>query len=152
MSELTHAIPQQEDPTQDDEGVMIGDYQMSLDDQIAYAEFSLICAQSHLGELRAKKVSAQDAENVHYDAQYQEYLEIEYGKLVMQSDAADKEIARDVALKYLERHPDAHTKVVPTDDSFALGDLVLVHGEQQIGTISREDHREAPEVSDEIPY
>ena len=152
MSELTHAIPYQEDPTQDDEGVMIGDYQMSLDDQIAYAEFSLICAQSHLDELRAKKVSEQDAEDAHVDAQYQEYLEIEYGKLVMQSDAADKEIERDVALKYLERHPDAHTKVVPTDGSFAFGDLVLVHGERQIGTISREDHREATEVSDEIPY
>ena len=152
MSELTHAIPHQEDPTQDDEGVMIGDYQMSLDDQIAYAEFSLICAQSHLDELLAKKVSAQDAEDAHYDAQYQEYLEIEYGKLVMQSDAADKEIERDVALKYLEHHPDAYTKVVPTDGSFAFGDLVLVHGEHQIGTISREDHREAPEVSDEIPY
>ena len=150
MSELTHAIPQG-DPTQDDEGVMLGDYQMSLDDQIAYAEFSLICAQSHLDELLAKK-AAQDAEDAHYDAQYQEYLEIEYGKLVMQSDAADKEIERDVALKYLEHHPDAHTKVVPTDGSFAFGDLVLVHGERQIGTISREDHREASEVSDEIPY
>ena len=152
MSELTHAIPYQEDPTQDDEGVMIGDTQMSLDDQIAYAEFSLICAQSHLDELRAKKVSAQDAEDAHYDAQYQEYLEIEYGKLVMQSDAADKEIARDVALKYLEHHPDAHTKVVPTDGSFAFGDLVLVHGARQIGTISSEDNRQCPEVSDEIPF
>ena len=150
MSELTHAIPQG-DPTQDDEGVMLGDYQMSLDDQIAYAEFSLRCAQSHLDELLAKK-TAQDAEDAHYDAQYQEYLEIEYGKLVMQSDAADKEIERDVALKYLEHHPDAHTKVVPTDGSFAFGDLVLVHGERQIGTISRKDHREASEVSDEIPY
>ena len=151
MSELTHAIPYQEDPTQDNEGVMIGDYQMSLDDQIAYAEFSLICAQSHLDELRAKKAE-QDAEDAYVDAQYQEYLEIEYGKLAMSSDAADKEIARDVALKYLEHHPDAHTKVVPTEDSFAFGDLVLVHGERQIGTISREDHREATEVSDEIPY
>ena len=151
MSELTHAIPYQEDPTQNDEGVMFGDYQMSLDDQIAYAEFSLICAQSHLDELRAKKAE-QDAEDAHVDAQYQEYLEIEYGKLVMSSDAADKEIARDVALKYLEHHPDAHTKVVPTDGSFAFSDLVLVHGERQIGTISREDHREATEVSDEIPY
>lgn len=151
MSELTHAIPYQEDPTQDDEGVMIGDYQMSLDDQIAYAEFSLICAQSHLDELRAKKAE-QDAEDAHVDAQYQEYLEIEYGKLAMSSDAADKEIERDVAAKYLEKHPDAYTKVVPTEGAFAFGDLVLVHGERQIGTISREDHREATEVSDEIPY
>ena len=152
MSELTHAIPHQEDPTQDDEGVMLGDTQMSLDDQIAYAEFSLICAQSHLDELRAKKVSAQDAEDAHYDAQYQEYLEIEYGKLVMSADKADKEIARDVALKYLERHPDAWTKVVPTDGSFAFGDLVLVHGDRHIGTISSEDNRQCPEVSDEIPF
>ena len=151
MSELTHAIPYQEDPTQNDEGVMLGDYQMSLDDQIAYAEFSLICAQSHLDELLAKKV-AQDAEDAHVDAQYQEYLEIEYGKLVMQSDAADKEIERDVAAKYLEKHPDAYTKVVLTEGAFAFGDLVLVHRERQIGTISREDHREATEVSDEIPF
>ena len=55
MSELTHAIPHQEDPTQDEEGVMIGDTQMSLDDQIAYAEFSLICAQSHLDEVTRKE-------------------------------------------------------------------------------------------------
>jgi len=151
MSKSTHAIPHQEDPI-DDLNPFLGERDFTLEEQIEAAEFHLICAQSHLDELRAKKVSAQDAEDAHYDAQYQEYLEIEYGKLVMQSDAVDKEIARDVALKYLERHPDAHTKVVPTDDSFALGDLVLVHGEQQIGTISREDHREAPEVSDDLPF
>ena len=152
MSELTHAIPHQEDPTQDDEGVMIGDTQMSLDDQIAYAEFSLICAQSHLDELRAKK-AVQDAEDAHVDAQYQEYLEIEYSKLVMSSDAADREIEREVALRYLEKHPEAHTKVVPTDGSFAFGDLVLVSEEgHPLGIISSEDRRECPEVSDEIPF
>ena len=150
MSKLTHAIPHQEDPI-DDLNPFLGERDFTLAEQIEAAEFHLICAQSHLAELRAKK-AAQDAEDAHYDAQYQEYLEIEYGKLVMQSDAADKEIERDVALKYLERHPDAHTKVVPTEDSFALGDLVLVHGEQQIGTISSEDYREAPEVSDDLPF
>lgn len=148
MSQLTHAIPS--DPTQDD-AVILGDVEIDLDTQIEIAEFNLACAESHLHELRAQK-AAQDAEDAHVDAQYQEYLEIEYGKLVMSSDAADKEIARDVALKYLERHPDAHTKVVPTDGPFAFGDLVLVHGERHIGTISSEDNRECPEVSAEIPF
>ncbi len=150
MSKLTHAIPHQEDPI-DDLNPFLGERDFTLEEQIEAAEFHLISAQSHLDELLAKK-AAQDAEDVHYDAQYQEYLEIEYGKLVMQSDAADKEIERDVALKYLEHHPDAHTKVVPTDGSFAFGDLVLVHGDRTLGTISSEDHREAPEVSDDLPF
>ena len=151
MSKLTHAILHQEDPI-DDLNPFLGERGFTLEEQIEAAEFHLISAQSHLDELLAKKVSAQDAEDAHVDAQYQEYLEIEYGKLVISSDAADKEIARDVALKYLEHHPDAYTKVVPTDGSFAFGDLVLVHGERHIGTISSEDNRECPEVSDEIPF
>lgn len=115
MSKMTNAIPHQEDP---------------INEQIESAEFYLICAQSHLNELRAKK-AAQDAEDAHVDAQYQEYLEIEYGKLVISSDAADKEIEREIALKYPERHP---------------------HGERHLGTISSEEPRESEEVSDDIPF
>ena len=150
MQKLTTPGIHTPDPIQEN-AVVLGDTVLDLDTQIEMAEFNLLCAQNHLDELRAKK-AAQEAEDAHFDAEYEKYLEVEYGKLVIGSDAADKEIAREVALKYLEKHPDAWTKVVPTDGSFAFGDLVLVHGERHIGIISPEDNRECPEVSAEIPF
>ena len=90
MSQLTHAI-HFPDPVPED-AVVLGDTVLDLETQIEMAEFNLACAQSHLDELRAQK-DAEDAEDAHVDAQYQEYLEIEYGKAVMASDAVEKAIA-----------------------------------------------------------
>ena len=61
---------------------------LSLEEQIELAEFELKCAQAHLDELRAQLA----AEDAHYEAQYQQHLECEFGRLSMESDAADREI------------------------------------------------------------
>ena len=60
----------------------------SLEEQIERAEFELKCAQAHLDELRAQLA----AEDAHFEAQYQQHLEYEYGRAAMESDAADHEI------------------------------------------------------------
>ena len=60
----------------------------SLEEQIERAEFELECAQSHLDELRAKKA----AEDANIEAQYQQYLEYEYGRTSMESDVDDNQI------------------------------------------------------------
>lgn len=130
MSQLTHAI--HPDPTQED--AILGDVELSLDDQIAYAEFALICAQSHLDELRAKKAAQDAALDAHIESQYQEHLSIEAGKLAMQSDKADSEIAHAIAVKYCEENPSAFVKG-ERDDPFAMPTLVLIDGEKRLGVV-----------------
>ena len=65
---------------------------LSLEEQIERAEFELKCAQAHLDELRAKLASLRAAEDAHIEAQYQQHLEYEYGKVAMESDVADNQI------------------------------------------------------------
>lgn len=73
------------------DAVKIGDVTLTLDEQIDYAEWNLMCAQSHLDELRAKKTAL---ENEQIDAQYQEHLDAEFGKACIESDKADAEVMR----------------------------------------------------------
>lgn len=139
------------------EKVYLGDTEIDLDTQIEIAEHGLVVAINHLNDLLAKR-NARDADlDAWADAEYEKYLDIEAGRLMIESDRADKEIARDVAIKYMEKNPDAWTKVVPTDGNpFAFGDLVLVDKidgtDMEIGKISSKDDRECPEVSDDIPF
>ena len=70
------------------EKVFMGDVELSLDEQIEYAEFNLHCAIDHLNELLAK----QRKEEAHIDAQYQAHVDAEFGGLCIESDKHDKEI------------------------------------------------------------
>lgn len=72
------------------DAVEFGDVTLTLDEQIDYAEWQVTCTQAHLDELRAKKAAL---ENEQIDAQYQEHLDIEFGKACIESDAHDKAIA-----------------------------------------------------------
>lgn len=135
--------------------VFLGDKELTLDEQIELAEFDLFASINKLNELLAER-NARDLD-IHIEKQYQEYLEIQEGKAIMESDKADAEIDHAIAVKYLENNPTAHTKVVPTDGSFAFGDLVLVDEvdgeEMQLGKIAREDTQdETQEVSADIPF
>lgn len=65
---------------------------LPLNIEIEMAEFELSCAIARLSELHAQR-REQDALDAHVDAQFAEYQEIEWGKAVMASDKADKEIA-----------------------------------------------------------
>lgn len=58
---------------------------LSLDDQIDYAEWQLVQAQSHLDDLKRQKAEL-DART---DAQYQAYLDAEFGRVACESDAHD---------------------------------------------------------------
>ena len=62
---------------------------MTLDEQIDYAQWQLICAQAYLDDLLEKKAAL---ENEQIDAQYQEHLDAEFGKACIESDAYDKAI------------------------------------------------------------
>ena len=71
------------------EKVFIGDVEIDLDTQIEMAEHSLQCAISHLNELLAKR----EALHAHMDAQAEAYAEMEWGKVCIEADRHDKEIA-----------------------------------------------------------
>lgn len=124
---------------------------LSLEDQIDYAEWCLTVAQAHLDDLKRQKANL----DAHYDAQYREHCEIENGKIVIESDNADQIIDREIACKYLEQNPEAYTKVVPTDGSYAFGEIHLCTPEgQRIGVVSSADNSEPPaaDAFDEMPF
>ena len=75
---------------------------LSLEEQIERAEFELKCAQAHLDELRAKKA----AEDAHLDAQYQQHLEYEYGRISMESDVDDNQIIIQESSAKASHHDD----------------------------------------------
>lgn len=137
------------------EKVFLGDRELSIEEQIEFAEHDLMTALSHLNELLAKRNEMQAALEANIDEEYQKHLEIEAGKLTMLSDKADSEIAHEIAVKYLERNTEAYTKVVPTNGDFCFGDLVLVdkiYGQEiELGKIGPRPE-ERPEVSEEIPF
>ena len=58
---------------------------MTLDEQIDYAEWQVSVAQSHLADLKRKKAEL----DAHIEAQYQEHLERENGRLTLEADAHD---------------------------------------------------------------
>ena len=72
------------------DAVEFTDVTLTLDEQIEYAEWQVVCAQEHLDDLRAKKTAL---ENEEMDAQYQAHLDAEFGKACIESDAYDKAIA-----------------------------------------------------------
>ena len=148
MSQLTHAIPS--DPTQDD-AVILGDVEIDLDTQIEIAEFNLVCAESHLHELRTQKAAEDAALDAHLESQYQEYLEIEAGKLTMHSDKADAEIAHAIAVKYCEENPSAFIKG-ERSDPFTMHSLVLVDGDKRLGVVKTRTEKKPVEVSSDIPF
>ena len=71
------------------EKVFIGDTEIDIDTQIELAEHALKCAISHLNDLLAKRNSL----DAHIEAQYQEHVDAEFGRLCIESDKADKAIA-----------------------------------------------------------
>lgn len=62
---------------------------MTLDDQIDYAEWQVSVAQSHLDDLKRKKAEL----DTHIEAQYQAHVDIEFGRVACESDAADRKVA-----------------------------------------------------------
>ena len=62
---------------------------MSLDDLIDYAEWQVSVAQSHLDDLKRQKAEL----DTHIEAQYQNHLDTEFGRVACESDAADRKVA-----------------------------------------------------------
>lgn len=58
---------------------------LSLDDQIDLAEWNLTLAQSHLDDLKRQKAEL----DAHIETQYQNHLDMEFGKAALESDAHD---------------------------------------------------------------
>ena len=62
---------------------------LSLEDQIEYAKWNLEVAQAQLDDLRKQKADF----DAHIEAEYQEMLDREYGRVACESDIADRKVA-----------------------------------------------------------
>ena len=127
-TEETHETPT------DDLNPFLGEREFTIDEELDYALWNLEVAQAHVDELRAKKAAHDAALDAHIEKQYQSHLEIEAGKLAMESDKADAEIAHAIAVKYCEENPNAYIKGERTDP-FTMPTPVLVDGEKRLGVV-----------------
>ena len=62
---------------------------LSLDDQIDYAEWQVRVAKAHVEDLKRQKAEL----DAHIEAEYQEHLDREYGRIACESDKADAAVA-----------------------------------------------------------